>query len=142
MEIKKYKLSKTRDKIAKENNLLPTYYGTDAYLDLSLLDEIKELDADELAAIKEDMSRYHIFHDREAMFIVLYNNYKNFEIRARFVRHNIYSAKTCKRIIAICELTKVKITRMQRKSIYDKKYDDVEELTAENYHGEPCDIEI
>lgn len=141
MEIKKYNLYPTVKKTIKENNLVVADYGENVLLDLSLLDFFKE--QEEYEAIVNNIAKYHIFHDRYGVFYVNWSEYKWFEVRCEFVRHNVYNPKTWSRRYVIVELVRVKITKVERHSIYDKNGDITEILENRNYHGEPVeDIEI
>ena len=142
MIIKEYTLHKTSSKTAKENNLYTMGWNKDDLMDLSLLDNIDGVPAEEMEHIKEYVAEHHIPHDRNDVFIILYDDFTTYEVKTRFVNHHIYNKKTGSRRYRICQLAGVKINRYTRKHVYDV-VSTVQEFTADNHNAEPVtDIEI
>lgn len=139
--IKEYKLFKTVKKTAKENNLFPVQYGTNILTDVSILTDIP-IDPDYRDIIIQNIQKYHIFHDRMAVFIVLYDKFTNFEIRATFANHNVYDAKTGKKLYTITQITNVKITEIKYKNIWKDDREITEYIQKTFYHEPVNDIEI
>ena len=139
--VKEHKCFKTAKKTAKENNLFPVNYGTNILLDASILTDIN-LDSDCRDAIVENIQKYHIFHDRMAVFIVLYNKFITFEVRATFANHNVYDNKTGKKLYTIAQITNVKVTEIKYTSIWKDDQKVIEQIKKTSFHEPGIDIEI
>lgn len=141
MTIKEYKLSKTANKTAKENNLIPASYGTNILLDISIL--ANAIEPEYLGFVTECIRKQHIFHDTNTIFILRYDKFTAFEIRAAFVNHSVYNKETYKRRYLIAEMVAVKVTKMHRSSVYQASYDNITETIKKTDHSAPLnDIEI
>ena len=142
MTIKTYDLYKTVKKTMKENNLFLCNYGNNVLLDADILADIN-LNSDHRNAIIKNIQKLHIFHDTMGVFILRFDKWTAFEIRATFANHFIYNEKTGKRLYVISEITNCKVTTMRRESIYQARYDDITEQIRKTDHAAPLnDIEI
>lgn len=139
--IKEYKLYKTVKKTAKENNLFPVQYGTNILADVSILADIP-IDPNHRDAIIQNIQKYHIFHDRMAVFIVLYDKFTDYEIRAAFANHSVYDAKTGKKLYTITQITNVKVTQITYRNIWKDDRTITEYIQKTRYHEHVNDIEI
>lgn len=141
MEIKTYNLYKAVKKTARENNLLPVEYGNNVLLDASILADI-DIDDEYRDAIIGNIQKYHIYHDRMGVFIVIYDKFVTFEVRAFFANHRIYNEKTGKKLYVISQITAVKVTKIQYLNIWNDSRE-IQEITKHTYYNEPiADIEI
>ena len=139
--IKEYKLFKTIKKTTRENNLFPVQYGTDILVDVSILADVP-LNPDHRDAIIQNIQKYHIFHDRMTVFIVRYDRFTDYEVRATFANHNVFDAKTGKRLYVISQMTNVKVTQIAYKDIWESEKT-ITEYIQKTYFQEPItDIEI
>lgn len=138
--IKTYKLFKTTKKTARENNLVPVQYGTNVLVDISILENIP-LEQEHKNAIIDNIQKLHVYHDKAPVFIVLYDDYTTFEVRASCVNHRIFN-NTGKYLYTINQFTNIKITRVKYLDFWkDKK--EVAEYIAKTCYQEPItDIEI
>ena len=142
MKIKEYTLVKNIKKTAEKNDLEFIKHEVDALMDLSLLGDLG-LPADELEVISTAMADHHLFYEEFDIWYPTLDDYTWYEVRAKFAPHRVFSAKTNKRLYTISEVTRIKVTRMHRDSIYDQLAKDVQIFEAQNYHSAPMeDIEI
>lgn len=143
MQVKTYDLYKTGAKTMKVNGLMEMRYDLKCYLDLSLLDDPAiDISDEEKEHIKNHIAEMHITWEWQDTFIILYDNFTSFTVMAQFANHNVYSKKTCSRLYRICELTRVRVVKGTRKSVYDQYYNNTM-YEVNNYHSEPAiDIEI
>lgn len=143
MQVKTYDLYKTGTKTMKVNGLMEMRHDLKCYLDLSLLDDPAiDISAEEKEHIKNHIAEMHITWERQDIFIILYNDYTSFTVKAQFANHNVYSKKTYSRLYRICELTRVQVVKGTRKSVYDQYYHNTV-YEVNSYHSEQAmDIEI
>lgn len=139
--IREYRLFKTAKKTAKENNLVSVQYGTNILADVSILADIP-IDPDHRDTIIQNIQKYHIFHDRMAVFIVLYDKFTDYEIRATFANHNVYDAKTGKKLYTIAQITNVKVTQIAYRNIWKDDRTITEYIQKTQYQEPALDIEI
>jgi len=143
MLVKNYDLYKTGEKTKRVNKLMDMKYEVKTYLDLSLLDDPAiDISEEEKDHIKRHIAETHIVWERQDIFIILYDNFTDFTVKAQFANHNVFNKKTYSKLYRICELTRVQVIKGTRKDVYQQMYDNVT-YEANNHHSEPAmDIEI
>lgn len=125
MKQKEYKLFSSVQKTAKENNLL--YVNGNRMTDIKLLFDFSLLETldiskDEIEAIKADATENCSAANRTAFVFYNADNWTVCEAIVDFNAHKIYSKKSGKLLYVIMEVKHIKYTHAERKSIYDKYY--------------------
>lgn len=147
MNIKEYKLWKTAEKTAKGNNLV--YVSGNRMSDGKLLFDFSFLETlnipeDEMEAIKADATKNCSAANRTAFVFDDVDDWTVCEAIVDFNVHKIYSEKSGKLLYRIMEARHIKYTHAERKSIYDRYYqENVREFEEDSRTDNPMiDYEI
>lgn len=143
----KYNLTKQMKKTAGLNNLKEHNREPKVLLDLSLVDEVQldyPVSDDFWDAVVENIATDSFPYESDVITMFKPNNFDWAEVRARYDRHYVFSAKTGNLLYRILEVTAIKVTYIEHKtlSMHDigTKY---EGFAGNKYHiGERFDYEI
>ena len=144
MNIKQYKLFKTANKTAKENNLIfaDEIYGSKLkrLFDFSLLD-IMTIPDNEKEVLKDYALQNITPSNKTSFYGKLFDNFKACDGIAYYYIHRVYS-KDGRYLYDIFQLANVKHYSKSRKSVYDKKYDITTYECSCDYRKPIYDIEL
>ena len=140
--IKEYKISKSADQTAKDNDLeILNEHAKEKYLfDFSLLDslQVEEWEKD----IIRDQAKSVTVGNRESYYGGKLDHFSDCMGRCLYYPHKVYSEKTGKRLFVIFQLAKIDHNSMHRKSIYDQYYDSENYKLDCGYYEPLLDVEI
>lgn len=125
MNVKEYKLRKTAEKTAKENDLV--YVNGNAMTDGKLLFDFSFLETlgipeNEIEAIKADATKNCSATNKTAFVFYNADNWTVCDTIVDFNVHKVYSEKSGKLLYRIMEAKHIKYAHAERKSVYDRYY--------------------
>lgn len=127
MKVKEYTLLKTAEKTAKENNL--EYVNGNRMSEVKMLFDFSFLETlnirkDEVNAIKADATKNCSAANRTAFVFYKADDWTICEAIVDFNVHKVYSEKSGKLLYRIMEARHIKYTYAERKSVYDRYYNE------------------
>lgn len=147
MNVKEYKLRKTAEKTAKENNLI--YVNGNRMSDGKILFDFSFLETlgipeNEIETIRDDATKNCSAANRTAFVFYNADNFTVCDAIVDFNVHKVYSEKSGKLLYRIMEAKHIKYTHAERKSIYDRQYtENVRKLEEDSRTDSPMnDYEI
>lgn len=145
--IKHYEVYRALPKMVRANNLTKaeSRYITSSdniYYDFSLLDEIKFNEDWEREAIERDLMEHHSisWYEQPMPTIILWNDYTEILGQIKTAYRRVYRASG-KRMMVIVEVTKLRLEKLKRHSIYDRTFEPEVLYEADNHHSQ-CDVDI
>lgn len=140
MNVKQYKLFKTEQKTVRENGLVVK--ERKRLYDMSLVDEIPELNQMEKDIIKEDLVRYHITWENMDVFTVRTDNFTSYNGYTKWAVHKVFN-KDGKQLYFIIQLIGIKLYKQERHSSFEHFGDSTHVGDFITHYTEPgMDIEI
>ena len=143
---KKYDVYKTKKKIVSENKLTASP-REDIFYDFSIFDDIKELDAEIIDAIKKELMKYHAvgagWINQPIPFLVSQDPFTNYYCNLETAFTKVFKSNG-NRMMIIVNVAAAKINKWERQSIYDRNYSHVKEYRylSDYTDGQYPDIEI
>lgn len=147
MKVKEYKLWKTAEKTAKENNLI--YVNGNRMSDGKILFDFSFLETlgipkNEIEAIRDEATKNCSAADRTAFVFYNADDWTTCDAIVDFNVHKVYNEKSGKLLYKIMNVKHIKYTHAERKSIYDRYYtENVRKLDEDSRTDSPMnDYEI
>lgn len=145
MSVKEYQLAKTRQAMAKRNELVEAksryYSSNDLFYDFSLLDTIK-WDGEIKEIVENDLMEHHAvsWYQRPMPTIIIYDRFTHFVGQVETAVHRVFKADG-KRMMVIIEVTGFHIERQRRSNVY-QKYLETDRVYEANSHNVGYDIDF
>lgn len=122
--VKAYKLAKTKEKIARDNNLTPAqsihYTGNDLFYDFSLFDQI-DMPGDEKEAAKRDLMEHHslTWFNQPLPTLAMIDRFNHVVGQIKTAPHRVYK-NDGSRLMVIIEITGINLQKQERHTIWDE----------------------
>lgn len=145
--MKQYKLTKQMKATAGRNNLLTHTREPKVLLDLALVDDVQidyPVDDDFWKSVRENIAADAFVWENHVITMFKPNKFDWAEVRAVYNRHLVFSKKTGNRLYTILEITAIKVSYVEHKTLAMNDVGTLYEGFAGNKYstGERFDHEI
>lgn len=118
--MKQYKLTKQMKATAGHNNLMPHTREPKVLLDLALVDDVQidyPFDSMLITAVKESIATESFPYENTVITMFKPNKFDWVEVRAVYNRHYVFSKKTGNLLYRILEITGIKVSYVEHKTL-------------------------